>query len=49
VGAWQRADLVELADSVEGIRAAAHKASNDGNTTLAEALEITRFDGNLSG
>ena len=42
--AWQRADLAELADWVEGLRAAAQKAREDGNLTLAEALDITRFE-----
>jgi hypothetical protein len=44
VGARQRADLAELADWVEGLRAAAQKAREDGNLTLAEALDITRFE-----
>jgi hypothetical protein len=44
VRAWQRADLAELADWVEGLRAAAQKAREDGNLTLAEALDITRFE-----
>ena len=44
VGARQRADLAELADWVEGLRAAAHKAREEGNITLAKALEITRFE-----
>jgi hypothetical protein len=39
-----RADLAELADWVEGLSAAAHKARDGGNTTLAEALETTRFE-----
>ena len=44
MGARQRADLAELADRVEGLRAAAQKAREDGNLTLAEALDITRFE-----
>jgi hypothetical protein len=44
VGARQRADLAELADWVEGLRAAAQKARKDGNPTLADALDITRFE-----
>ncbi len=44
VGARQKADLAELADWVEGLRAAAHAAREEGNITLAEALEITRFE-----
>jgi hypothetical protein len=44
VGARERADLAELADWVEGLRAAAHKARDDGNIALAEALEVTRFE-----
>jgi hypothetical protein len=44
VGARQRADLAELKDWVEGLRAAAHTARNAGNLTLAEALDITRFE-----
>jgi hypothetical protein len=44
VGAGQRADLAELADWVEGLRAAAQKAREDGKLTLAEALDITRFE-----
>jgi hypothetical protein len=43
-GVWQRADLAELADWVEGLRAAAQKAREDGNPTLADALDITRFE-----
>ena len=39
-----RADLAELADWVEGLSAAAHKARDEGNITLAEALENTRFE-----
>jgi hypothetical protein len=33
-----------LADWVEGLRTAAQKARGDGNLTLAEALDITRFE-----
>ena len=44
VGARQTADLAELADWVEGLRAAAHAAREEGNITLAEALDITRFE-----
>jgi len=33
-----------LADWVEGLRAAAQKARDDGNPTLAEALDVTRFE-----
>jgi hypothetical protein len=29
---------------VEGLRAVAHQARDDGNITLAEALEVTRFE-----
>lgn len=44
MGARQTADLAELKDWVEGLRAAAHRARNEGNVTLAEALDITRFE-----
>jgi hypothetical protein len=44
VRARQRADLAELADWVEGLRAAAQKARDDLNFALAEALDITRFE-----
>jgi hypothetical protein len=44
VGATQRADLAELADWVEGLRAAAQKAREDGNPTLADSLDITSFE-----
>jgi hypothetical protein len=40
----QRADLAEVADWVKGLRAAAHQARDDGNVTLARALEITRLE-----
>ena len=43
MGARQTADLAELKDWVEGLRAAAHTA-RQGNTTLAKALDITRFE-----
>ena len=39
-----RADLAELLDWVEGVSAAAQKARDEGNITLAEALETTRFE-----
>jgi hypothetical protein len=44
VAARERADLAELADWVEGLRAAAHKAREEGDFRLAEALDITRFE-----
>jgi len=44
VGARQTADLAELKDWVEGIRAAAHIARQKGNVTLAKALDVTRFE-----
>jgi hypothetical protein len=44
VAARERADLAELADWVEGLRVAAHKAREEGDIRLAEALEITRFE-----
>jgi hypothetical protein len=44
VGAMQRADLAELADWVEGLRAAAQTARVQGNITLADALDVTRFE-----
>jgi hypothetical protein len=43
-GARQEADLAELADWVEGLHAAAHTARAQGNITLAEALDVTRFE-----
>jgi hypothetical protein len=33
-----------LADWVEGLRAAAQTARENGNPTLADALDITRFE-----
>ena len=44
MGARQTAELAELKDWVEGLRAAADKARDAGNVTLAEALDITRFE-----
>jgi hypothetical protein len=44
VGARQTAELAEVKDWVEGLRATAHEARNAGNVTLAEALDITRFE-----
>jgi hypothetical protein len=44
VGTRQNVDLAELADWVEGLRAAAHTARIQGKVTLAEALDITRFE-----
>jgi hypothetical protein len=44
VGARQTADLAELRDWIAGLRAAAHTARLEGNITLAEALDITRFE-----
>ena len=44
MGAKQTADLAELKDWVEGLRAAAHTARQEGNITLAKALDITRFE-----
>jgi hypothetical protein len=44
VGATQKAYLADLADWVEGLRAAAHTARQKGNITLAKALDITRFE-----
>jgi hypothetical protein len=44
VGARQTADLAELRDWVEGLRAAAYNARQLGNSTLAKALDITRFE-----
>jgi hypothetical protein len=44
VGARQTAELAELKDWMEGLRAAAHNARNAGKVTLAEALDVTRFE-----
>ena len=44
MGARQTADLAELKDWVEGLRAAAHRARDAGNVRLAEALDIARFE-----
>ena len=40
----RQADLAELADWVEGLRAAADIARAQGKIRLAEALDVTRFD-----
>jgi hypothetical protein len=39
-----RADLAELLDWVERVAATAHKARDEGNITLAEALDTIRFE-----
>ena len=44
MGARQTADLAEVKDWVEGLRAAAHTARRAGNITLAKALDVTRFE-----
>ena len=44
MGVRQTADLAELKDWVEGIRAAAHTARQEGNLSLANALDMTRFE-----
>ena len=44
MGARQTADLAELKDWIEGLRSAAHTARQEGNITLAKALDITRFE-----
>jgi hypothetical protein len=36
--------LAELKDWVAGIRAAAHNARREGNLSLANALDMTRFE-----
>ena len=44
MAARQTADLAELRDWVEGIRAAAHNARREGNLSLAKALDLTSFE-----
>ena len=44
MGARQRADLAELAEWVEALRAAATKARQEGKIAFAEALDVTRFE-----
>ena len=44
MAARQTADLAELRDWVEGIRAAAQNARQAGNVSLAKALDMTRFE-----
>jgi hypothetical protein len=44
IGARQKADLAELADWVERLRAAPPIAPVQGIVTLAEALDITGFE-----
>ena len=44
MGAKQAADLAEVKDWVESIRAAAHNARQEGNVSLAKALDLTRFE-----
>ena len=44
MGASRTADLAELRDWVAGLRAAADTARQAGNITLANALDITRFE-----
>ena len=44
VAARQTADLAEPKDWVEGIRAAARNARQEGNVSLAKALDLTRFE-----
>lgn len=44
VGPRQAADLAEVKDWVEGLRTAAHNARQRGNSVLAEALDIVRFE-----
>ena len=40
----RQAGLAELADWVDGLRAAADIARAQGKIRLAEALDVTRFD-----
>ena len=44
VASRQVADLAELKDFVEGLRAAAQQARSEGNVSLAQALDVTRFE-----
>jgi hypothetical protein len=44
VVASRTADLAELTDWVEGLRTAADTARQEGNITLAKALDVTRFE-----
>ena len=44
MGVRQTADLAELKDWVEGLRAAPHTARQEGNLSLANALDMTRFE-----
>jgi hypothetical protein len=44
MAARQTADLAEVKDWVEGLRTAAHNAQQRGNSALAEALDVTRFE-----
>ena len=44
MGGRETADLAELKDWVAGIRAAAHIARQEGNLSLAKALDMTRFE-----
>jgi hypothetical protein len=44
VASRQVADLAELKDFVEGLRAAANQARRNGNISLAQALDVTRFE-----
>jgi hypothetical protein len=44
VGESRTADLAELRDWVEGLRTAADTARQEGNITLAKALDVTRFE-----